>query len=164
MKLVRLLTFKEVGGGGDERILNGVYPFSSFLCCAVLVCVCGSALVSVWSKGDEPVRVGSKVLCNYEVRHHFEGVLEPVGIVVGHDGSTIEDKPWVVLTRFLVTGDYDYNYFCEEDLKVLDYFDSAEGLLVAIEDVAPTPSASLNRLLRSVSGQFGKLHKELENE
>ena len=118
----------------------------------------------VWSKGDEPVRVGSKVLCNYEVRRHFNGILEPVGIVIGHDGSSPENKPWIVLTKSLITGDYDYNYFCEDDLKVLDYYDSAEGLWVAIEDIAPSPSHYLNLLLSNTREQFGKVHKELEDE
>ena len=36
MKLVRVLTFNIVVGGVDERILNGVYPFSGFHCRAVL--------------------------------------------------------------------------------------------------------------------------------
>ena len=117
-----------------------------------------------WCKGDEPVRVGCKVLCNYEVRRHFKGILEPVGLVIGHDGSTIESKPWIVLTRSLITGDCDYNFFCEEDLKVLDYYDSTEGLWVAIEDVAPIRSNYLNLLLGEVNGQFGKVHKELEHD
>lgn len=47
----------------------------------------------VWSKGDEPVRIGSKVLCNYEGREDFEGKLEPVGVVVySHTGF---GKWWV---------------------------------------------------------------------
>ena len=117
-----------------------------------------------WCKGDEPVRVGCKVLCNYESRGHFKGILEPVGLVIGHDGSNTESRPWIVLTRCLITDDYGYNYFCEDDLKVLDYYDSAEGFWVAIEDVAPTPSMHLNLLLGEVNGQFGKVHKELENE
>ena len=85
MKLVRLLTFKGVGGGGvDERIPNGVYPFSGFHCHTIPICICRSTLVSVtWCKSDEPVRVGCKVLCNYEGRGHFKGILEPVGIVIG---------------------------------------------------------------------------------
>lgn len=120
--------------------------------------------MSVWCKGNEPVRVGSKVLCNYEGRRHFKGILEPVGLVIGHDGSTIESRPWIVLTRSVITDDYDYNYFCEDELKVLDYYDTAEGLWVAIEDVAPIRSNYLNLLLGDVKGQFGKVHKELENE
>ena len=117
-----------------------------------------------WCKGDEPVRVGCKVLCNYESRRHFEGILEPVGLVIGHDGSSPENKPWIVLTRSVITGDCDYNFFCEEDLKVLDYYDSAEGLWVAIEDVAPIRSSHLDLLLGEVNGQFGRVHKELEHE
>ena len=61
--------------------------------------------MSVWCKGDEPVRVGSKVLCNYERIHHFKGILEPIGIVIGHDGSTAESKPWIVLTGCIITDD-----------------------------------------------------------
>lgn len=118
----------------------------------------------VWSKGDEPVRVGSKVLCNYEVRRHFKGILESVGIVIGHDGSAIESKPWIVLTRSLITDDYDYNCFCEDDLKVLDYYDSVEGLWVAIEDLAPIRTKHLNLLLGNVNVQFGRVHEELEND
>ena len=118
----------------------------------------------VWSKGDEPVRVGSKVLCNYGSRRHFKGILEPIGLVIGHDGSTTESRPWIVLARSVITDGYDYNYFCEDELKVLDYYDSAEGFWVAIEDVAPTPSNYLNLLLGNVNSQFGKVHKELEHE
>ena len=117
-----------------------------------------------WCKGDEPVRVGCKVLCNYESRGHFKGILEPVGLVIGHDGSSPENKPWIVLTRSVITGDCDYNFFCEEDLKVLDYYDSAGGFWVAIEDVAPIRSSHLDLLLGEVNGQFGRVHKELENE
>ena len=164
MKLVRLLTFKGVGGGGDERILNGFYPFSGFHCHDVSSCVCRSTLVSVWCRGDEPVRVGSKVLCNYECRDGYADRLEPIGIVVGHDGSPERNYPWVVLARNLDGIGYDCNYFCEDELKVLDYYDSAEGFWVVIEGVAPTPSNYLNLLLGNVNGQFGKVHKELENE
>ena len=117
---------------------------------------------AVWSKGDEPVRVGSKVLCNYERRDYFKGILEPIGIVIGHDGSDIASKPWIVLTRTIITDGYDYNYFIEDDLKVLGNYDSVEGLWEAIEDMAPSPRHDLNLLLSETRNQFGKVHKELE--
>lgn len=116
----------------------------------------------VWSKGDEPVRVGSKVLCNYEGMRRFKGILEPIGLVIGHDGSSAESKPWIVLTETIITDDYDYNYFYEDDLKVLGNYDSFEGLWVTIEDIAPSPRHDLNLLLSETRNQFGKVHKELE--
>lgn len=118
--------------------------------------------MSVWCKGNEPVRVGSKVLCNYEGMRRFRGILEPIGIVIGNDGSPIEFKPWIVLTGTIITDDYDYNYFIEDDLKVLGSYDSVEGLWEAIEDIAPSPRHDLNLLLSETRNQFGKVHKELE--
>lgn len=80
--------------------------------------------MSVWCKGNEPVRVGSKVLCNYEGRRDFESSLEPVGVVVHHDGSASSHRPWVVLVKRTSGVGYDYNYFVEGELKVLDNYDS----------------------------------------
>lgn len=117
-----------------------------------------------WCKGDEPVRVGSKVLCNYEGREDFEGKLEPVGVVVHHDGSASSHRPWIVLVKRISGVGWDHNYFVEGELKVLDNYDSAEGFLLAVEDIAPTKSIYLNILLAEVHDQFGKVHRELENE
>lgn len=118
----------------------------------------------IWTKGDEPVRVGSKVLCNYEGREDFEGKLEPVGVVVYHDGSASIHRPWVVLVKRTSGVGCDYNYFVEDELKVLDNYDSVEGLCVTIEDIAPSRSHYLNLLLGNTRDQFGKVHKELEDE
>lgn len=118
----------------------------------------------IWSKGDEPVRVGSKVLCNYEGREDFKGKLEPVGVVIHHDGSASGHRPWVVLVKLTSGVGCDYNYFVEDELKVLDNYDSVEGLLLAIEGIAPTRSHYLNLLLSNTRDQFGKVHKELEDE
>lgn len=118
----------------------------------------------IWSKGDEPVRVGSKVLCNYEGREDFEGKLEPVGVVVHHDGSSSGCRPWVVLVKRTSGVGCDYNYFVEDELKVLDNYDSVEGLLLVIEDITPTRSMYLNIVLSEVHEQFGKVHRELEDE
>lgn len=118
--------------------------------------------MSVWCKGDEPVRVGSKVLCNYGDREGYADRLEPIGVVVGHDGSREMSYPWVVLVRTLDGSGYDYNYFCEDQLKVLGDYDSVEGFCVAIEDVTPSPRHDLNLLLSETRNQFGKVHKELE--
>lgn len=162
MKLVRLLTFR---GCGDERILNGVYPFSSFLCCAILVCVfrSGSALVSVWCKGDEPVRVGSKVLCNYDDRDGYAEVLEPIGIVVGHDGTSKLSYPWVVLAKKLDGVGYRCNFFVESELKVLGNFDSAEDVLgVALDISGGGARGALKACLSKIKKSFGKVHEELE--
>lgn len=118
----------------------------------------------VWCKGDEPVRVGSKVLCNYERRRQFKDILEPIGIVIGHDGSTPEARPWIVLTRSLASGGWDFNFFCECDLKVLGGYDSLEECMSVVEGIAEKPTQYLNMMLREVHGQFRKVHKELENE
>ena len=117
-----------------------------------------------WCKGDEPVRVGSKVLCNYEGRDGYAERLEPIGIVVHHDGSASSHRPWVVLVKRTSGVGHDYNYFVDGELKVLDNYDSVEGLLFAIEDIAPTRSRYLNIVLTGVREQFGRVHKELENE
>ena len=119
--------------------------------------------MSVWCKGDEPVRIGSKVLCNYEGREDFEGELEPVGVVVHHDGSASSHRPWVVLVKRTSGVGYDYNYFVEGELKVLGNYDSVEGLLLVVEDIAPTRNRYLNTVLTEVREQFGKVHKELED-
>lgn len=119
--------------------------------------------MKVWCKGNEPVRVGSKVLCNYEEGSRFDGVLEPVGIVIGHDGSIPEAKPWIVLTRFLNSERCDFNFFLEGDLKVLGGYDSPEEYMSAIEGiVGGAPPQYLNMLLSDMHGTFGKVHEELE--
>lgn len=163
MKLVRLLTFNRMGG--NERILNGVYTFSGFHCHTILVFVCRSTLVRVWCKGDEPVRVGSKVLCNYEGNPTRAGMLEPVGVVIWHDGSRAGLAPWAVLTKFLNGKGFDYNYFGGGDLKVLDNYDSEEDILSASRDICMgEPTGVINHILSDLSTQFGKVHKELEDE
>ena len=154
-----------MGGGGDERILNGAYPFSGFHCHAILICICRSTLVSVWCEGDEPVRVGSKVLCNYEGRDGYAERLEPIGIVVGHDGSSEECNPWVVLVKKLDGTGYDYNYFTEPDIKVLDDFDSAQCTLSAALAICGGEERGMVKIfLSDLTKNFGKVHKELENE
>ena len=119
----------------------------------------------VWSKGDEPVRVGSKVLCNYSEDSFLADNLEPVGVVIGHDGSHARHSPWVVLTNFLNGKDHDYNYFVEWDLKVLGNYDSPEDVLEASRQLCGgEPTGGIKDYLLDISDQFGKVHKELENE
>ena len=121
--------------------------------------------MSVWCKGDEPVRVGSKVLCNYEGRDGYADRLEPIGVVIGHDGSSEMSYPWVVLTRKLDGTGYDYNFFTEPDIKVLDYFDSAECTLGAALTICGSEGRGmLKRFLSDLTKNFGKVHEELEYE
>lgn len=120
---------------------------------------------TVWSKGDEPVRVGSKVLCNYEGRDGYAERLEPIGIVIGHDGSSEIAYPWVVLTRELGGVGYDYNYFMEKDIKVLDDFDSDQCTLgAALTICGGEARGMLKRFLSDLTKDFGKVHEELEYE
>lgn len=117
----------------------------------------------VWSKGDEPVRVGSKVLCNYVGRDGFAERLEPIGVVVGHDGSTEMGYPWAVLVRRLDGAGYDYNYFIESEIKVLGDFDSAQCTLDAALTICGGEARGMvRRFLSDLTKNFGKVHKELE--
>ena len=119
----------------------------------------------IWTKGDEPVRVGSKVLCNYEGRDGYAERLEPIGIVIGHDGSSEASCPWVVLVRKLDGTGYDYNYFAEPDIKVLDDFDSDQCTLgAALTICGGEARGMLKRFLSDLTKGFGKVHEELENE
>lgn len=120
---------------------------------------------TVWSKGDEPVRVGSKVLCNYEGRDGYAERLEPIGIVIGHDGESEMSSPWVVLVRKLDGAGYDYNYFTESDIKVLDDFDSGQCTLGAALTICGGEARGMTKVfLSDLTKNFGKVHKELENE
>lgn len=119
----------------------------------------------IWSKGDEPVRVGSKVLCNYEGNPARSGMLEPIGIVIGHDGSSDMCHPWVVLVRKLDGTGYDYNYFTESGIKVLDHFDSAQCTLGAALTICGGEAGGMTKaFLSDLTKDFGKVHEELENE
>lgn len=121
--------------------------------------------MSVWCKGDEPVRVGSKVLCNYKGRDGYAERLEPIGVVVGHDGSPDMSYPWAVLVRKLDGTGYDYNYFTEQDIKVLDHFDSAKCTLgAALTICGGEERGMVKRFLSDLTKDFGKVHKELEDE
>ena len=118
-----------------------------------------------WCKGDEPVRVGSKVLCNYEGRDGYAERLEPIGIVIGHDGSSEKNYPWIVLVRKLHGTGYDYDFFTESGIKVLDYFDSAEYTLGAALDICGGGAGGILELcLSNLKESFGKVHKKLEDE
>lgn len=121
--------------------------------------------MSVWCKGDEPVRVGSKVLCNYEGRDGYAERLEPIGIVIGHDGSSEMAYPWAVLVRRLDGAGYDYNYFTELDLKVLDDFDSDQCALGAALTICGGEVRGMTKVfLSDLTKDFGKVHEELEYE
>ena len=79
------------------------------------------------SSGLEVV-VGCKVVFKY-------GKARKVGIVVGHDGSYEGSRPWkVYFSR--VGGGSQWTFKNASDLKVLDYFDSAESAKVALQEVA----------------------------
>ena len=77
------------------------------------------------------VIVGCKVAFKY-------GKSRKVGIVVGHDGSYEGSRPWKVYFSG-VTGAEDshkWTFKNASELKVLDYFDSAEGVKLALQEVA----------------------------
>ena len=119
----------------------------------------------IWCKGDEPVRVGSKVLCNFGGRDGYAERLEPIGIVIGHDGSSEASCPWVVLVRTLDGAGYDYNYFAEPDIKVLDHFDSAQCTLGAALTICGGEAWGMTKtFLSDLTKNFGKVHEELEYE
>ena len=80
------------------------------------------------SSGLEVV-VGCKVVFKY-------GKSCKVGIVVGHDGSYEGSRPWKVYYSSVGGGDARWTFKNASDLKVLDYFDSAESAKVALQEVA----------------------------
>ena len=79
------------------------------------------------SSGLEVI-VGCKVVFKY-------GKSRKVGIVVGHDGSYEGSRPWKVYYSS-VGGGSQWTFKNTFDLKVLDYFDSAESAKVALQELA----------------------------
>ena len=78
------------------------------------------------------VIVGCKVAFKY-------GRTRKVGIVVGHDGSYEGSRPWKVYFSGVSSGagdSYKWSFRNASDLKVLDYFDSAESAKVALQELA----------------------------
>lgn len=77
------------------------------------------------------VIVGCKVAFKY-------GRTRKVGIVVGHDGSYEGSRPWkVYFSEVTGAGDsYKWSFRNASDLKVLDYFDSAESARAALQELA----------------------------
>lgn len=77
------------------------------------------------------VVVGCKVVFKY-------GKSRKIGIVVGHDGSYEGSRPWKVYFSG-ETGAEDshkWSFKNASDLKVLDYFDSAKGAKMALQEMA----------------------------
>lgn len=77
------------------------------------------------------VIVGCKVAFKY-------GKSRKVGIVVGHDGSYEGSRPWkVYFSGATGAGDsYKWSFRNASDLKVLDYFDGAEDVKAALQELA----------------------------
>lgn len=73
--------------------------------------------------------------CKVAFKH---GRTRNVGIVVGHDGSYEGSRPWkVYFSGVTGAGDsYKWSFRNASDLKVLDYFDSAEGVKAALHELA----------------------------
>ena len=74
------------------------------------------------------VVVGCKVVFKY-------GKSRKVGIVVGHDGSYEGSRPWKVYFS-VRSGSSQWTFNNASHLKVLDYFDSAESVKVALQELA----------------------------
>ena len=74
------------------------------------------------------VIVGCKVVFKY-------GRSRRVGIVVGHDGSYESSRPWKVYYSGNDGGSH-WTFRNASELKVLDYFDSAESTREALQEVA----------------------------
>lgn len=80
------------------------------------------------------VIVGCKVVFKY-------GRTRKVGIVVGHDGSYEGSRPWKVYFSKVAAGtggggSYIWSFKNASDLKVLDYFDGAEDVKAALQELA----------------------------
>lgn len=77
------------------------------------------------------VVVGCKVVFKY-------GKSRKVGIVVGHDGSYEGSRPWKVYFSGEAGAEdsHKWSFKNASDLKVLDYFDSAESAKVALQELA----------------------------
>lgn len=85
------------------------------------------------SSATQPLEV--IVGCKVAFKH---GRTRNVGIVVGHDGSYEGSRPWKVYFSG-VSGAEDshkWSFKNASDLKVLDYFDSAESAKVALQEVS----------------------------
>ena len=82
------------------------------------------------SSGLEVV-VGCKVVFKY-------GKSCKVGIVVGHDGSYEGSRPWKVYFSGEAGAEdsHKWSFKNASNLKVLDYFDSAESAKVALQELA----------------------------
>lgn len=78
--------------------------------------------------------------CKVAFKH---GRTRNVGIVVGHDGSYEGSRPWKVYFSGLAgAGDsHKWSFKNASDLKVLDYFDSAESAKVALQEVSSEKAA-----------------------
>lgn len=80
------------------------------------------------SNTELEVIVGCKVVFKY-------GKSRKVGIVVGHDGSYEGSRPWKVYFS-VRSGSSQWTFNNASHLKVLDYFDSAESVKVALQELA----------------------------
>lgn len=104
------------------------------------------------SGGTLEVIVGCKVVFKYGRSHK-------VGIVVGHDGSYEGSRPWKVYYSGSDGGSH-WTFRNASNLKVLDYFDSAEATRLALQEVASAKVAfsEWDRL----HAQFGSKQEVLE--
>lgn len=73
--------------------------------------------------------------CKVAFKH---GRTRKVGIVVGHDGSYEGSRPWKVYFSGVTGGEdsHKWTFKNASELKVLDYFDSAECVKAALQEVA----------------------------
>lgn len=85
------------------------------------------------SSATQPLEV--IVGCKVVFKH---GRTRKVGIVVGHDGSYEGCRPWKVYFSGVAGAEdsHKWSFKNASDLKVLDYFDSAEGVKAALQEVA----------------------------
>lgn len=99
--------------------------------------------------GTLEVIVGCKVVFKY-------GRSRKVGIVVGHDGSYEGSRPWKVYYSGASShGEpIGWTFKNASNLKVLDYFDSAEATREALQEVASAKVAF---------SEWGRLHAQFSS-
>lgn len=98
------------------------------------------------------VKIGCKVKLPWDDRYH-------VGWVVHHDGMWEDASPWWVMYLTDPEGDFRYDCFRPEALKVLAEPDSAESLGATMREAfgGKIPEGNIVRAMY----QFGKCHEEL---
>lgn len=98
------------------------------------------------------VRVGCKVKLSWDGRYH-------VGWVVYHDGMWEGASPWWVMYLTDPEGDFRYECFRPESLKVLAEPDSAESLGATMREAFGDNILQDN--IDRAMNLFGKCHEEL---